>query len=304
MQKIARETFPKSIQINTRAAPDLWPVFADATQLHQVLLNLCVNARDAMPDGGEILLSAENHTLDEVAAKRFMDAKAGPYLILAVSDTGAGIPPEIMDRIFEPFFTTKEVGQGTGLGLSTVVSIVKAHGGFLDVQSRLGEGTTFKIYLPAVESTTPLAGVEARRETRRGRGELILVVDDEPAIREMIGAVLADGGYRVAFACHGAEALTLCSQQSDAIALALVDLMMPVLDGPRTIGALRRLKPHLPIIALSGQPQTEETLEQMRSQEVTFLAKPFSREKLFDVLDGRLADPVHRQCPDASEVAE
>ncbi|NDE98979.1 MAG: PAS domain S-box protein, partial [Verrucomicrobia bacterium] len=178
MAKIVRETFPKNITVNAKNSRDLWPIIGDPTHIHQVLLNLCINARDAMPGGGSINILAENMQVDEHYATFDAEAKKGPYVVLRVADTGTGIPPEILDKIFDPFFTTKEHGKGTGLGLSTVLGIAKSHGGFLNVTSEVGKGTTFSCFFPA----TPNAKPEARAEKKalpRGRGETILVVDDE-----------------------------------------------------------------------------------------------------------------------------
>ncbi|HEY9295022.1 MAG TPA: ATP-binding protein, partial [Phormidium sp.] len=179
IKQMVEETFPRSISISTDISSILWAVSGDATQLHQVLMNLCVNARDAMPKGGVLRLSVENFFVDSTYIHTHVDAKIGSYVLFTVSDTGTGIPPEIIDRIFEPFFTTKEFGKGTGLGLSTVVGIVKSHGGFIIVSSLMGEGTEFQVFLPAIVPTVTTAAENI--EFPYGNGETILIVDDEAA---------------------------------------------------------------------------------------------------------------------------
>ena len=286
MEKIIRETFPKNIQTRLTFGADLWPILGDATQLHQVLLNLCVNARDAMPEGGEIHLQAENLTLDEASAQKLVGAKAGSYLLLSASDTGTGMPPEVMKKIFEPFFTTKEVGKGTGLGLSTTITIVKNHGGVLDLESTVGKGTTFKIYLPADPSASLAAPEAPDRSKLRGRDELILIVDDEPAVREMAQATLIQNGYRVACAANGSEALAACSESKENISLVLMDMMMPVMGGSMALRLLRRQHPAIKPIAMSGQPQPEKFREQFG--ETPFLTKPFTTDQLLETLQRTL----------------
>ncbi|HEY9807591.1 MAG TPA: ATP-binding protein, partial [Candidatus Obscuribacterales bacterium] len=173
--QIVKQTFPRSITIESEVlSQDLWPILGDATQLHQVLMNLCVNARDAMPEGGTLNLLAENLWIDENYARMYLDAHVGPYVMLTVADTGVGISPNNLDKIFEPFFTTKEIGKGTGLGLSTVIGIVKGHGGFVTVHSQLDKGTTFKVYLPAQETTID-GQAKVQHHLPKGQGELILV---------------------------------------------------------------------------------------------------------------------------------
>lgn len=207
IQQIAKETFPKSIELSTDIGQNLWTVSGDATQLHQVLMNLSVNARDAMPDGGTLSISASNLVIDENYTRMNLEATVGAYIVITVADTGIGIPPAILDRIFEPFFTTKVLGKGTGLGLSTVVGIIKSHGGFVNVHSEVGKGTQFKVYLPASEviETTELEEVESPT----GHGELILVVDDEAAIREITETSLLTYNYKVLTASDGIEAIAL-----------------------------------------------------------------------------------------------
>lgn len=250
--QMAQETFPKSIDIVAHTPKDLWVISGDATQLQQVLLNLCVNARDAMPHGGTLTIKTENVWLDEYYARMNIEAKAGPYVVLTVSDNGMGIPPGIIDKIFEPFFTTKPIGQGTGLGLSTVMAIVRSHGGFVNVYTELGKGTSFKVYLPA-DANRELDELEVEEDWMpSGGGELVLVVDDEASIRDIAKQTLETFGYRVMTADDGTEAVALFVQHKDEIKVTLVDMKMPIMDGFSTIRALRKIDPHVKIIAASG----------------------------------------------------
>jgi two-component system cell cycle sensor histidine kinase/response regulator CckA len=283
MQKIVKETFPKTIEFKTTVG-DIWPILGDATQVHQIILNLCVNARDAMPDGGGITVSAKNVTLTEEQAKSFVGAKAINYVLLSVADTGTGIPPEIIDKIFEPFFTTKEIGKGTGLGLSTVISIIKSHEGFLDLQTQVGKGTSFNVYLPAANAPVPLPTAPTPPEALWGKGETVLVVDDEPAVLELTKNILTHYGYRVVTAIHGADALALYSQYAEKIKVVLMDIMMPVVDGAAAIRALRHQKPNLPCIAISGLMQSDKLKEQLGGADVPFIPKPYTTEYLLENL--------------------
>ncbi len=281
MEKIVEETFPKSTRIRSRVPTDLWPILGDATQVHQILLNLCVNARDAMPEGGTITMVAENRVLDEEACKSTLGSKPGRYVLLTVTDTGTGIPPEIIERIFEPFFTTKGVGKGTGLGLSTVVGIIKSHNGFLDLHSKVGQGTTFSVYLPAADALSVEGTVNEPTKLLASGTEKILVVDDEEAIRETISAILVSRGYQALTASHGAEALSIFSEKQDEISAVIIDMAMPVMDGPATIKALRKLDPRVPILIVSGLVQAEQAAE---ISDVKIVNKPFSSEQLLQAL--------------------
>lgn len=281
IQQIIRETFPKSIAVEVEVPNDLWMVTGNATQLHQVLMNLCVNARDAISHTGLIRISAENFVVDEHYTRMNIDAKAGPYTAISVSDTGEGISPELIDRIFEPFFTTKEVGKGTGLGLSTVLGIIKSHHGFITVISTIGEGTQFKIFLPAV--TTMEYGNTEASETLNGQNELILVVDDEVAIREVSRATLETYHYRVLTASDGIEAISLYVQHQAEISLVLVDLMMPSLDGPTTIRTLQRINPHVKVIAVSGLLAEAQPSSGTQTG-MHFLPKPYTAKELLKTI--------------------
>lgn len=248
--KIQRQTFPRNIVVGLHYSKPLWAVVGDETQLHQVLLNLGVNARDAMPDGGSLTFAAENVTVS--ASEVSMSAQPGPFVRIQVTDTGMGIPPEVIDRIFDPFFTTKEIGKGTGLGLSTVMGIVKSHHGFLRLNSTVGIGTTFELFLPAQpQGSVPVAKAPTA-PAPSGQGELILVVDDEPSLREIIRAVLVGHGYRVLVAAHGVEAVQLYAAQPNDVKAVITDMDMPEMDGRRLIKLLRQLNPDLPIILSTG----------------------------------------------------
>jgi PAS domain S-box-containing protein len=282
IKQIAKQTFPKSIEFYTSIPQYLGTVFGDATQLHQVLMNLCVNARDAMPDGGTLSISAENVFIDQNHAKMNLDAQVGSYIVITVADTGTGIPPEILDRIFEPFFTTKEIGKGTGLGLSTVIGIIKSHGGFVKVYSEVGRGTQFKVYLPEaeVDQITPVEDLELPT----GKGELILVVDDEAAIRDITKTSLETYNYRALTASDGIEAIALYAEHRQEISVVLTDMMMPSMDGATTIRTLRKIEPHVKIVAVSGLV-SKDKLAQVASIGVkTFLPKPYTTKELLTTL--------------------
>jgi nitrogen-specific signal transduction histidine kinase/CheY-like chemotaxis protein len=284
IQKIANDTFLKHILVRTIIPYDLWTIRGDPTQLHQVLLNLCVNARDAMPGGGTLTISAKNLTIGADYAGAPLDAKPGPYVLLQVEDSGAGIPAEIIAQIFDPFFTTKEVGKGTGLGLATTLGIVKSHRGFILVQSELGQGTTFKVHFPAqtegaAESVAPIAA-----ELPRGNGEIILVVDDEAAVRVISKQTLEAFGYRVILASDGVEAVREFAQRGEEIAAVFTDITMPAMGGLAMIEALRALNPQLPIVATSGLPTDDARTGLTRLGVGCFLPKPFTAERLLKAL--------------------
>jgi hypothetical protein len=263
----------------------------DATQLHQVLLNLCVNARDAMPDGGNLRLQADNLLVEDTASLS-ADAKAGPYVLVQVKDTGSGIPPGIMEKIFEPFFTTKELGKGTGLGLSTVVGIVKSHGGAVNVYSEPGKGALFKIYLPAGAGPSPVRPTAQQSHQIQGNGELILLVEDEAAIRDVTRKILVRHGYNVLTTMDGIEGLGAYAQHAKKINLVLTDMMMPRMEGMAMIRSLKKLDPKIKIIALSGlanlADQSSRT-EELRALGIRhFLPKPCSPDALLSAVQSLL----------------
>ncbi len=275
---IARETFPKSIEISTAIDPQLWLISGDPTHLHQILMNLCVNARDAMPNGGILSIQSENITLTEADLTLDPEAHVGSYIKLTIRDTGTGIPPEILDRLFEPFFTTKGSGKGTGLGLPTVRGIVKNHSGFLLVSSQVGKGTAFTVYLPAIQGTEALTSEPT--ELPFGTGELILVVDDEVAICEIAQALLQKFGYHVLTANDGMEAISLYSQRSSEIAVVILDMMMPFMDGSLTLKALQKINPSVKVIAVSGLLSNFPLAESGENSSITCLSKPYKTRDL------------------------
>ena len=283
--KIISETFPKNIQVHTAVPESLWTVVGDATQLHQVLMNLAVNARDAMPNGGTITFSAENTVVEANQEAVHGDATPGFYAVVKVADTGTGIPPEIGERIFEPFFTTKEEGKGSGLGLSTALSIVKNHDGFVRVQTEHNKGSQFSIYLPASEA--------AQAETQTGselpslptgRGEYILAVDDEAAVLSLTKEILETYGYRVLTAKDGTEAIATFTAHRDQIRGVLTDMLMPHMDGPATIRVLKKLEPSLKIIAASGLMDSDKVRNTTGLTDLVFLMKPYTAEKLLGTI--------------------
>jgi two-component system, cell cycle sensor histidine kinase and response regulator CckA len=291
LEKIIKETFPRTIRVVTNVRKDLWPISGNNTQLHQVLMNLCVNSRDAMSDGGTLTISAENFFIDNNFARINIDAKIGPYILISVADTGIGIPRELLDRIFDPFFTTKEIGKGTGLGLSTVSGIVRSHGGFVNVYSELGRGSLFKIFLPAEESKETKQAEEGLSKLPLGRGESILIIDDEASIREVTKASLEAYGYRVFTASDGIEAVAIYAEQKDKIDVILLDMVMPIMDGPLTIRALRKILPEVKIIAVSGLHTNERMDESIRIGVKKFLLKPYTVEELLKALQEVLSPP-------------
>ncbi|MBW4625601.1 MAG: PAS domain S-box protein [Brasilonema octagenarum HA4186-MV1] len=280
IEQFAKQTFPKSIEFCTDIAPNLWTISGDATQLHQVLMNLVINARDAMPKGGVLSIYGENFFVDENYARMNLDATVGPHIVITVKDTGMGMLPEVLDRIFEPFFTTKEVGKGSGLGLSTVLGIIKSHNGFISVSSKIGKGTQFKVFLKAVLENQTFS--EESFELPMGNGELILVVDDEAEIREITKITLENYNYKILTACDGIEALALYAQNPENIKVVFVDMMMPDMDGLTTIRALLRINPCIKIMAASGLTDNNKLIQNLDVE--IFLSKPYNVKQLLQAL--------------------
>jgi two-component system cell cycle sensor histidine kinase/response regulator CckA len=273
---------------------DLWPVKADVSQFEQVIVNLVVNARDAMPNGGKLAIRTSNVPAAEVATLAYKGMPAADYVLVEVSDTGTGIPPDIVDKIFEPFFSTKEVGKGTGLGLSTVYGIVKQTGGFIYVDSRAGEGTTFRIFLPRHQAeleapSVPAAANGAAKEAAgapkapstdlTGQGT-ILLVEDEEGLRSLNARGLRSRGYSVVEASNGVEALEAFDERNGAVDLVVSDVVMPEMDGPTLLREMRGRNPDLKIIFVSGYAEEAFDKSLPENQQFAFLAKPFALSAL------------------------
>jgi len=281
---VLKETFPKSVNVKFSVESDLWTISADPTQIHQILMNLCINARDAMPHGGTLTIAARNVLLDENYARMHIDAGPGPYILLTVVDTGTGMPSDILERIFDPFFTTKSVGEGTGLGLSTAMTLVKSHGGFINVYSEEKKGTQFSIYFPSAEAEEKTSAEGQEDRLPAGEGETILVVDDEENIRLITQATLEKYGYTVVTANDGTDGLAQYAQHRDRISLVISDMAMPYMDGPAMIRALKRLDPDARIIAMSGLLSAEQIAELEVLGVEAFLSKPFTADKLLSTI--------------------
>ena len=294
VQKILRETIPRNIDLQSSAPVDLWQVNADVTQLNQVLMNLCVNARDAMPEGGTLKIEAANVVLDEVYTGLLGALPAGAYVRVIVSDTGTGMSRETQERIFEPFFSTKDVGKGTGLGLSTVLTIVKSHRGAIDVHSELGYGTTITMHFPVTSVVE--AASEPDRPLPRGDRQRILVVDDEEHIRELARKTLERYGYRTLVARHGAEAVALYARHRD-VAVVLTDSAMPIMDGLATITALKAMNPMLLTIVASGHSTSEVRARATDAGADAFIDKPYTVEVLVRTID----DVLHQRTERAAD---
>jgi len=276
---VIAETFPKSIRLSHNIQTDLPPVLGDGTQIHQVLLNLCVNARDAMPQGGGLRITAAGCHLGEAEAAAISGAKPGSWVVLAVSDSGTGIPPDILSRIWEPFFTTKGPGKGTGLGLATVRDIVMGHGGFIDLRTEPARGTTFQVFLPAIDGDANLRAAAEAAAVPDGSGELILVVDDDKSIRTILGAILRKHGYAVIDCGDGVEAIEQFDAASDRIALVITDVDMPLLGGIALSRALREKRPGVRVLAISGL-SPEDSGAAHGDFTDAFLLKPVTADEL------------------------
>jgi len=285
IKQIVHETFPKSVEFESHCPADLWTITGDPTQLHQILLNLCVNARDAMPKGGKLSLHMENVILDETYAAMNPEARPGSYVVISVADTGTGIPKNIQDKIFDPFFTTKEPGKGAGLGLSTTLAIVNRHDGFILCQSEMGKGTTFKIYFPA--NRTPAAAEKASEEDSglpRGHNELVLVVDDEGPILDLVQKVLKRTGYRVLLAMNGVEAVALYAHRRQEIDVVIMDMVMPIMDGPAAIVALKAINADIKIVGSSGAASAGGMVKARDAGVQYFIPKPYTTETMLKTL--------------------
>ena len=282
--RVLSETLPKSISVKYNIDQDLSTILGDPTQIHQVLMNVCINARDAMPSGGTLTIVAENVKIDENYARMNIEAEPGHYILVTVIDTGVGMSHEIANRIFDPFFTTKEIGKGTGLGLATSMTIVKSHHGFINVYSEPGKGTRFSVYLPSAEVEHERSTEPEKETIPHGNGELILIVDDEENIRNVAEATLSKFGYQTVTAVDGTDALAVYSQRKDDIVVVLTDMAMPYMDGHALIRALKKMDPQIKTIAMSGLIREETTAELKNLKVDAFLSKPYSAESLLTTL--------------------
>jgi two-component system cell cycle sensor histidine kinase/response regulator CckA len=288
IKRIINQTFPKNISIKVNKQEKLWPIIGNNTQLHQVLINMCLNARDEMENGGRLLIEVQNIIIDQSFSK-IANITSGKYIQIIITDTGKGIPEDVVEKIFDPFFTTKEVGKGTGLGLSTSLAIIKNHNGFINVSSEVNQGTTFKIYLPALDDKkVSNLKVAAEIKIETGKGECILVVDDEVSILTIIQEILENNGYQVLIANNGNEALNIFSENKDRIGMVLMDINMPLMDGNKASEAIHNINRDLPVILSSGLfYKDEKTLEQ--NMNLYFLSKPYTEEMLLEVITNVLS---------------
>lgn len=275
--EIIQKTFPSSIEIHENIADQsLWLISADPTQFHQVLMNLCINARDAMPNGGKITISAENCYVDELFARISINASVGNYVLVTVSDNGTGISSEVRDRIFEPFFTTKAHGSGTGLGLSTVLGIIKSYGGFVRVESEPEQGSQFKIYLPMAEGTVNT--IPQEQDLLKGNGEMVLIVEDDLAVQSANRSLLDSYHYKTLVASNGIEAVNIYKQYQQEIKIVLMDIMMPNMDGITAIHTIATMNPQVKIVAMSGLSLHRDAA--LAAGAIVFLPKPYTLEEL------------------------
>jgi CheY-like chemotaxis protein len=283
LARIVEYTFPRSILLEIEPTAGPWKIPGDRTQLYQVLLNLCVNARDAMPNGGRLRISTANLMVDEEFASKHPAAIPGPYIVISVADTGTGMTPEVAEHVFDAFFTTKTTDLGTGLGLFTTQAIVKSHEGFIVLQSEVGKGTCFQIYLPAeIEFGVKEAEIGAEK-IPHGNGELILIIDDEAAIRSITAETLEAFGYRVISACDGVAGVAQYAQQTHEIDAVITDMTMPIMDGRATIMVLLRMNADAKIIATSGSTAPAPDVG-ISAGARYFLPKPYTAEKLLRTL--------------------
>jgi len=280
MSDFIRETFPRNITFASRIVPDIPPIQGDATQIHQVLMNLCVNSRDAMPDGGRLSIDVDRMEIGPDHKAAAAGFKPGLYVAIAVNDTGIGIPPACMDKIFDPFFTTKEQGRGTGLGLSIAFGIVKSHGGSITVESTPGKGTLVEVLLPAAKADVEERPADAPAAPKGGSGELVLIVDDEPAICHLSATILQNKGYRVLTAKDGADATEVYKAHSSEVALVLTDVIMPRVDGVELVRAIKAMAPSARILASTGQAEESRQKDLRALGVVSFLKKPYTAQQL------------------------
>jgi CheY-like chemotaxis protein len=279
LDKMLHRVLGEDIELVTFLTEGIGKVKADPGQIEQVIVNLAVNSRDAMPEGGKLTMETANVELDEEYARRYISVQPGRYVMLSVSDTGVGMTPEVRERVFEPFFTTKEKDKGTGLGLSTVYGIVKQSGGNIWVYSEPGQGTTFKIYLPRVDEPLTELKEEVSKEVPRGN-ETVLIVEDEETVRKLALRMLKGLGYRVLEAPEGGRALLLCEELNDPIHLILTDVVMPGMSGPRLVDRLKEIHPEMKVLHMSGYTDNVIVHHGVLKEGINFIHKPFTSDRL------------------------
>jgi signal transduction histidine kinase len=287
-EKLMSRTLPENIRMTFPAAMEEFVVSGDPGRLQQVLMNLALNARDAMVEGGELSFELDTIRLKPGERPPYRDMHAGEWVRLRISDSGTGIAPDVLAHVFEPFFTTKEPGHGTGLGLAQVYGIVKQHGGYIDVESRVGEGSTFVIYLPALKEGARAIAPATEAAEEKGKGETILVVEDEPALLEAIVTALEGLGYHLLTAADGREALAVYEEHAKSIDLVVSDLVMPVMGGKELYRTLRENYPDLKMVLMTGYPLGKGTRELLDQQRVTWVQKPLDIAKLSQVVRSQL----------------
>jgi CheY-like chemotaxis protein len=283
--KMLRRLIGEDITINTDLKADLWTILADAGNIEQVIMNLAVNARDAMTDGGKITIKTENVRLDEEYCKTYTYARPGTFVCLSVEDTGIGMDRETIQHIFEPFFTTKETGKGTGLGLSVVYGIIKQHEGWINVYSEPGQGTTFKIYLPA----SPVKHEDEKKEKislegLQGNGERILLVEDEEPVRNLVARAMSKNGYVVTVARNAEEAMDIFEKEGRNFHLVFTDVVLPNKSGLQLIDHLLSRKPELPVLLSSGYTDQKSQWSIIQKRKYRFLQKPYTIPDLLKII--------------------
>jgi PAS domain S-box-containing protein len=284
LQEMLNRVIPKMIAIELNLADGLSRVNADPTQMDQVLMNLAVNAKDAMPERGKLAIETSNVVLDEEYARTHLGVKPGAYVLLSLSDTGHGMDKETLSHIFEPFYTTKEAGKGTGLGLAMVYGIVKQHGGYITCYSEPGQGTTFKIYLPVLAGTGDQLETAAREATPRGGTETVLLVDDEEFVRDLGKQILERSGYAVLTADNGKEALSIYSKERDKISLVILDLIMPEMGGKQCLEELLKIDPQIRVLIASGFAENGRTKEAIETGARGFVGKPYNMKGMLQAV--------------------
>jgi CheY-like chemotaxis protein len=282
LTKMMRRITGRGIELNTHLAEPLWPVTADPDEIERVITNLVLNANDAMPNGGRLLIETANVTIDEEYAAPHADTRPGPYVLIAVTDTGSGMTREVRDKLFEPFFTTKEKGKGTGLGLPSVYGIVKQSGGFLWVYSEPGRGTTFKVYLPRAADEDDADGERllAPRANRQPGRETILLVEDDDEVRQVALRILRNNGYNVLEASNGAEALRVAESQMLPVDLVVTDIVMPEMGGSELAERIREVRPEARILFTSGYTEDAAVRQSFLNTGDAFIEKPFTPASL------------------------